>query len=185
MLSIKGQDPNFYLFEYDLFYKIEKSKFKNFFDSSNDELVKIKLVQLDKNVKLKNGFAHTITDVNGDYKSDLVLVGRDIDEKIIFYVLQLNELTNKYEKTDSYSGPNDLYVYGQSLFGDFDSDGEIEHLLPCCNDQECSKSFIFIRKLNKVKYFWICLKIYFRIKNKIKKIVQMNIIIFCRKKKLI
>lgn len=108
-------------------------------------------VHLDNSVKLKNGFAHTITDVNGDFKSDLVLVGHDDnDQKTRFYVLEFNSATKTYEKSDSYSTPYESYIYGQSLFGDFDSDGEIEHLLPSCNDQECTKSFIFIRKLNKV-----------------------------------
>lgn len=108
-------------------------------------------VHLDNTVKLKNGFAHTITDVNGDFKSDLVLVGHGgNNQRILFFVLEFNSFTKTYEKSDSYLAPDGSYVYGQSLFGDFDSDGEIEHLLPSCNDKECSKSFIFIRKLNKV-----------------------------------
>jgi hypothetical protein len=42
--------------------------------------------------------------------------------------------------------PDASYTYGQSLFGDFDSDGSFEHLVPCCKDKKCKQSAIFVYK---------------------------------------
>uniref|UniRef100_A0A663M4J9 Integrin alpha FG-GAP repeat containing 1 n=1 Tax=Athene cunicularia TaxID=194338 RepID=A0A663M4J9_ATHCN len=38
-------------------------------------------------------------------------------------------------------------VIGQSVFADFDGDGQSEHLLPVCEDDKCQKSAIYLTKL--------------------------------------
>jgi len=55
-----------------------------------------------------------------------------------------------YKHFDSYDAPENIKVYGQSLFADFDSDGTMEHLLPACKNEDCTESAIFIYKDKKV-----------------------------------
>ncbi|XP_029767648.1 T-cell immunomodulatory protein [Terrapene carolina triunguis] len=42
--------------------------------------------------------------------------------------------------------PEDTVVVGQSVFADFDGDGQTEHLLPACADVTCHKSAIYLSK---------------------------------------
>uniref|UniRef100_A0A8C0IH76 Integrin alpha FG-GAP repeat containing 1 n=1 Tax=Bubo bubo TaxID=30461 RepID=A0A8C0IH76_BUBBB len=43
--------------------------------------------------------------------------------------------------------PSGVKVIGQSVFADFDGDGQSEHLLPVCEDKKCQKSAIYLTKL--------------------------------------
>uniref|UniRef100_A0A8B9NUE9 Integrin alpha FG-GAP repeat containing 1 n=1 Tax=Apteryx owenii TaxID=8824 RepID=A0A8B9NUE9_APTOW len=43
--------------------------------------------------------------------------------------------------------PEGMQVVGQSVFADFDGDGQSEHLLPVCEDPKCQKSAIYLSKL--------------------------------------
>ncbi|NXS19398.1 TIP protein, partial [Mystacornis crossleyi] len=43
--------------------------------------------------------------------------------------------------------PNGAKVVGQSVFADFDGDGQSEHLLPVCEDEMCQRSAIYLTKL--------------------------------------
>ncbi|NXW11385.1 TIP protein, partial [Fregetta grallaria] len=43
--------------------------------------------------------------------------------------------------------PSGMEVFGQSVFADFDGDGQSEHLLPACEDITCQKSAIYLTKL--------------------------------------
>uniref|UniRef100_A0A8C0IRW5 Integrin alpha FG-GAP repeat containing 1 n=1 Tax=Chelonoidis abingdonii TaxID=106734 RepID=A0A8C0IRW5_CHEAB len=48
--------------------------------------------------------------------------------------------------TDTKQKPEDTMVVGQSVFADFDGDGQTEHLLPACADVTCQKSAIYLSK---------------------------------------
>ena len=94
------------------------------------------------------GHAHSIADVNGDFEPDLLLTTAASGEEteLSYETLSLNQESNQFEWLESYAPPPNLKVYGQSLFADFDSDGQIEHLLPACRDLACLQSAIFVRK---------------------------------------
>ncbi|NXQ99338.1 TIP protein, partial [Sagittarius serpentarius] len=51
---------------------------------------------------------------------------------------------SKVEK--SKEKPSGVKVVGQSVFADFDGDGQSEHLLPVCEDTACQKSAIYLTK---------------------------------------
>lgn len=109
------------------------------------------IFNLYNDVQLYSGYAHSIADMNNDYKPDLILTTKSSNNEILFNILANNPDNNQYENISLYTVPNPSYIYGQSLFADFDSDGSFEHLLPACKDEKCTKSVIFIRKNAKVK----------------------------------
>lgn len=102
--------------------------------------------------QLKVGYSHAIADMNHDHVSDLIVTAKTANGGIKYQILEIDSTTNQYNLTQEYSTPNDAYLYGQSLFADFDSDGHIEHLLPGCKDVKCEKSAIFVRKNSQVFY---------------------------------
>lgn len=106
--------------------------------------------------ELYTGYAHSIADINNDFVPDLIITTKSSDDsnKIQFQALIINPFSNQYETNDSYSYsvPDSSYLYGQSLFADFDSDGTFEHLLPACKDSQCTRSVLFIRKDSKVVF---------------------------------
>uniref|UniRef100_A0A8B9G9N6 Integrin alpha FG-GAP repeat containing 1 n=1 Tax=Amazona collaria TaxID=241587 RepID=A0A8B9G9N6_9PSIT len=71
--------------------------------------------------------SHAFIDLNHDFTSAL---------QFFFY------LSEKIQKT-----PSGVKVVGQSVFADFDGDGQSEHLLPVCEDTTCQKSAIYLTKL--------------------------------------
>ena len=75
------------------------------------------------------------------------------DKKMIFEEWRMGP-KGKYLFNNTYNAPDpdDVVFYGQSLFADLDSDGNMEHLLPACKDRDCFISVIFVYKDNKVMY---------------------------------
>lgn len=98
--------------------------------------------------QLLNGYASAITDVNNDYKPDLVLTSKDTTTKSAMFEVweTVSDHTGLFSLSDEYSVPDTSFIYGQSIFADFDSDGSFEHLLPACKDVKCKNSTIFIYK---------------------------------------
>ena len=126
-----------------------------------------------KGAKLLPGYAHTVADMDNDFKQDLILVTKSPTSDKPHFEIWTIMTDRSYNKVSEYDPPSEANVYGQSLFADFgkrnffvlfskiiklnvaifkDSDGEIEHLLPACLDTECKRSVIYVRKFNdKVK----------------------------------
>lgn len=99
--------------------------------------------------QLAVGYAHAIADMNHDSAADLIVTVKVSGSAIKYQVLGIDLEKNQYKMLEEYATPSDSYLYGQSLFADFDSDGHIEHLLPACKDLTCDKSAIFVRKDSK------------------------------------
>jgi hypothetical protein len=68
--------------------------------------------------KFNIGYAHSITDINDDFQSDLILTTNE-DNKIVFKVLSLDVFGKQYALNESYNAPENCAIYGQSLFADF------------------------------------------------------------------
>ena len=66
------------------------------------------------------GFAHSVTDLNGDFTPDLMLVTKsNAKGSILFQNWLMNSMKKTYELAVSYGAPSDSHLYGQSLFADF------------------------------------------------------------------
>uniref|UniRef100_A0A674KF93 Integrin alpha FG-GAP repeat containing 1 n=1 Tax=Terrapene triunguis TaxID=2587831 RepID=A0A674KF93_9SAUR len=77
-----------------------------------------------------------IMDFNGDLIPDVFGVTNESDRPQIL----IGRVTYIKQK------PEDTVVVGQSVFADFDGDGQTEHLLPACADVTCHKSAIYLSK---------------------------------------
>lgn len=104
-----------------------------------------------KSLKLFEGFAQTVADMNGDFKQDLILVthnNNQVDNLRPHFQVWTIYGDAKYYLINRYDPPVEAVVFGQSLFADFDSSGEIWHLLPACKDLNCLNSVIYLRKID-------------------------------------
>lgn len=116
-----------------------------FYTFSNGYLSQMSLVY-PTNDQLYVGYAHSIADMNDDFISDLIVTTKTSSGSIRYQILTMDLTANQYKIIDQYSPPSDNFIYGQSLFADFDSDGSLEHLLPGCKDSNCDSSVIYVRK---------------------------------------
>lgn len=69
--------------------------------------------------KLFNGYASSITDVNNDYKPDLVLTSNNANTAVFEVWETASNPTDLFSLTDEYSVPDPSFIYGQSIFADF------------------------------------------------------------------
>ncbi|KAJ7311828.1 hypothetical protein JRQ81_006139 [Phrynocephalus forsythii] len=79
------------------------------------------------------------------FPADLFLTTVLNDNQIQFEVWE-NQNGNFSKATHIKKKPKDAVVVGQSVFADFDGDGQTEHLLPACADEACQKSVIYLSK---------------------------------------
>lgn len=69
--------------------------------------------------QLLNGYASSITDVNNDYKPDLVLTS-DSSGTAMFEIWEtVSDQSGLFSLSGEYSVPDKSYIYGQSIFADF------------------------------------------------------------------
>ncbi|KAJ6665954.1 hypothetical protein lerEdw1_000858 [Lerista edwardsae] len=87
-----------------------------------------------------------IMDFNGDLIPDVFGVTTESDKPQILIGRVKgkdgNFSTAKYTKKK----PEGVMMVGQSVFADFDGDGQTELLLPACMDKDCHKSVIYLSK---------------------------------------
>ncbi|XP_034973243.2 T-cell immunomodulatory protein [Zootoca vivipara] len=102
-------------------------------------------IALDTQKKLYTPHSHAFIDLNNDFTADLFLTTLAPSNEIQFEIW-VNQDGNFSKATHMKSKPKDVKVVGQSVFADFDGDGQTEHLLPACADSACQKSVIYLSK---------------------------------------
>ncbi|NXL90216.1 TIP protein, partial [Alectura lathami] len=70
-----------------------------------------------------------------------------LNEDQVHFETWVNKDGNFSKAEKSKEKPSGVEVVGQSVFADFDGDGQSEHLLPVCEDKGCQRSAIYITKL--------------------------------------
>uniref|UniRef100_A0A6J0TAA7 T-cell immunomodulatory protein n=1 Tax=Pogona vitticeps TaxID=103695 RepID=A0A6J0TAA7_9SAUR len=100
---------------------------------------------LDAQNKMYKPHSHAFIDLSNDFTADLFLTTLVNDNQIQFEVWE-NQDGNFSKATHVKEKPKDAVVVGQSVFADFDGDGQTEHLLPACADEACQKSVIYLSK---------------------------------------
>ncbi|XP_062997314.1 T-cell immunomodulatory protein [Elgaria multicarinata webbii] len=93
--------------------------------------------------------SHAFIDLNNDFTADLFLT--TVDSGQIQFEIWVNQDGNFSTPTFKKKKPEDVTVVGQSVFADFDGDGQTEHLLPACADTKCQKSIIYLSKPGRDK----------------------------------
>ncbi|XP_075366799.1 T-cell immunomodulatory protein isoform X2 [Mycteria americana] len=96
-----------------------------------------------------------VMDFNGDLIPDVFGVTSDSNlflttspnSQNIQFETWVNKDGNFSKAEKSKETPSGVKVVGQSVFADFDGDGQSEHLLPVCEDTTCQKSAIYLTKL--------------------------------------
>ncbi|NWJ11176.1 TIP protein, partial [Crypturellus undulatus] len=101
---------------------------------------------LDTPNKMYIPHSHAFIDLNNDFTADLFLTTSP-DSKNIKFETWINKDGNFSKIGKSKEKPEGMQVVGQSVFADFDGDGQSEHLLPVCEDHNCQKSAIYLSKL--------------------------------------
>uniref|UniRef100_A0A8C3BYB4 Integrin alpha FG-GAP repeat containing 1 n=1 Tax=Cairina moschata TaxID=8855 RepID=A0A8C3BYB4_CAIMO len=89
--------------------------------------------------------SHAFIDLNNDFTADLFLTTSNA--RSIQFETWVNKDGNFSKAGKSKEIPSGVVIVGQSVFADFDGDGQSEHLLPVCEDQACQKSAIYLTKL--------------------------------------
>uniref|UniRef100_A0A493TXY9 Integrin alpha FG-GAP repeat containing 1 n=1 Tax=Anas platyrhynchos platyrhynchos TaxID=8840 RepID=A0A493TXY9_ANAPP len=89
--------------------------------------------------------SHAFIDLNNDFTADLFLTTSNA--RSIQFETWVNKDGNFSRAGKSKEIPSGVVIVGQSVFADFDGDGQSEHLLPVCEDQACQKSAIYLTKL--------------------------------------
>ncbi|XP_067158647.1 T-cell immunomodulatory protein [Apteryx mantelli] len=101
---------------------------------------------LDTRSKMYIPHSHAFIDLNNDFTADLFLTTLS-DSQNIQFETWVNKDGNFSRTGKSKEKPEGMQVVGQSVFADFDGDGQSEHLLPVCEDPKCQKSAIYLSKL--------------------------------------
>ncbi|XP_068267661.1 T-cell immunomodulatory protein isoform X2 [Nyctibius grandis] len=101
---------------------------------------------LETQTKMYIPHSHAFIDLNNDFTADLFLTTSSNPENIQFETW-VNKDGNFSKPGESKKKPSGVKVVGQSVFADFDGDGQSEHLLPVCEDKTCQKSAIYLTKL--------------------------------------
>ncbi|XP_063044503.1 T-cell immunomodulatory protein [Engraulis encrasicolus] len=106
---------------------------------------------LDGNVKMRVPHSNAFIDLNKDFTADLFLT---IDES--GFETWINKDGN-FNRTSvrSLKAPDSAKKLGQSSFVDFDGDGFQDHLLPACEDDQCTKSFIYLSQPGETEPKWV------------------------------
>ncbi|XP_073461936.1 T-cell immunomodulatory protein isoform X2 [Aquarana catesbeiana] len=89
--------------------------------------------------------SHAFIDLTGDFTADLFLTTL-VDNKDVQFETWENQGGNFSGVTSLVTKPKDVKRVGQSVFADFDGDGQQDQLLPACEDDTCLKSVIYLMK---------------------------------------
>ncbi|XP_072374296.1 T-cell immunomodulatory protein [Scyliorhinus torazame] len=100
---------------------------------------------LDNDMQMYVPQSHAFIDLNKDFTADLFLTTKKPDG--IHFEIWENKDGNFSKVPAPYDTktPQDAKKVGQSAFADFDGDGQQEHLLPICADEDCHESIIYRR----------------------------------------
>uniref|UniRef100_A0A8C6XTL4 Integrin alpha FG-GAP repeat containing 1 n=1 Tax=Naja naja TaxID=35670 RepID=A0A8C6XTL4_NAJNA len=96
--------------------------------------------------------SHAFIDMNQDFTADLFLttLSKAGEAQFEIWVNQDGDFAKPQNIKEK---PKDAVVIGQSVFADFDGDGQTEHLLPACADAACQKSVIYLSKPGLDEWF--------------------------------
>ncbi|XP_003222974.2 T-cell immunomodulatory protein [Anolis carolinensis] len=112
---------------------------------------------LDTENKMYAPHSHAFIDLTNDFTADLFLTTVSNDKQIQFEIWenQNGNFTKPTQKKPTYikKKPEGAVIVGQSVFADFDGDGQTEHLLPACADAACQKSVIYLTKPGSDQWF--------------------------------
>nr|XP_033796708.1 T-cell immunomodulatory protein isoform X1 [Geotrypetes seraphini] len=89
--------------------------------------------------------SHAFIDLNRDYRADLFLTTSSESGEIQFEIWK-NMDGNFTKPLTKNLKPDKVVVTGQTVFADFDGDGQQDVLLPACTDEQCLKSAIYLMK---------------------------------------
>ncbi|XP_077165665.1 T-cell immunomodulatory protein [Paroedura picta] len=95
--------------------------------------------------------SHAFIDLNNDFTADLFLTKVASDN--IQFETWANQDGNFSNVTYTNQKPAGVKTVGQSVFADFDGDGQTEHLLPACYDEACQRSVIYLSKPRLGEWF--------------------------------
>ncbi|XP_001370150.1 T-cell immunomodulatory protein [Monodelphis domestica] len=95
--------------------------------------------------KMKIPHSHAFIDLNKDFTADLFLTTVSRSNAVQFEIWE-NKDGNYSSATYTTEKPQNMKLVGQSAFADFDGDGQTDHLLPGCEDENCQKCAIYLSK---------------------------------------
>ncbi|KAI5249225.1 T-Cell Immunomodulatory Protein [Manis pentadactyla] len=97
---------------------------------------------LTTNIKMRIPHSHAFIDLTEDFTADLFLTTLSASSTFQFELLE--NLDGNFSIHTVFEKPQNMMVVGQSAFADFDGDGNMDHLLPGCEDKHCQKSTIYL-----------------------------------------
>ncbi|XP_078066960.1 T-cell immunomodulatory protein [Mustelus asterias] len=101
------------------------------------------LSALDSAIQMYVPHSHAFIDLNKDFTADLFLTTKEPDGiKFEIWENKDGNFSKAPAPYDTKKPPNAKRI-GQSAFADFDGDGQQEHLLPVCADEDCHESIIY------------------------------------------
>ncbi|XP_054856533.1 T-cell immunomodulatory protein [Eublepharis macularius] len=105
----------------------------------------------DMQSKMHEPHSHAFIDLNNDFTADLFLTTESSNR--VQFETWVNQDGNFSKPKHPDPQPAGVKVVGQSVFADFDGDGQTEHLLPACDDEACQKSVIYLSKPRSGEWF--------------------------------
>lgn len=91
------------------------------------------------NTTFKLPHSHAYLDINNDFTADLFIRGEEG-----FEVWYGTEFDDGFQFNRTIKFPENVEVFGQSLFLDVELKDTLNHIIPCCYDKECKSSSILI-----------------------------------------
>ncbi|XP_020840765.1 T-cell immunomodulatory protein isoform X2 [Phascolarctos cinereus] len=95
--------------------------------------------------KMRKPHSHAFIDLNKDFTADLFLTTESSSSTFQFEIWE-NKDGNFSSASYIIQKPQNMKLVGQSAFADFDGDGQTDHLLPGCEDENCQRSAIYLAK---------------------------------------
>ncbi|XP_027794958.1 T-cell immunomodulatory protein isoform X2 [Marmota flaviventris] len=92
--------------------------------------------------KMRIPHSHAFIDLTEDFTADLFLTTLSASSSFQFEIWE--NLGGNFSVHSILTKPQNMMVVGQSAFADFDGDGQMDHLLPGCEDQNCQRSTIYL-----------------------------------------
>ncbi|XP_043840512.1 T-cell immunomodulatory protein isoform X2 [Dromiciops gliroides] len=100
---------------------------------------------LNTQTKMRIPHSHAFIDLNKDFTADLFLTTISSSSTPQFEIWE-NKDGNFSSASYIIQKPQNMKLVGQSAFADFDGDGQTDHLLPGCEDENCQRSAIYLAK---------------------------------------
>ncbi|XP_036607782.1 T-cell immunomodulatory protein [Trichosurus vulpecula] len=100
---------------------------------------------LNTQINMRIPHSHAFIDLNKDFTADLFLTTTSGSSTSQFEIWE-NKDGNFSSASYIIQKPQNMKLVGQSAFADFDGDGQTDHLLPGCEDENCKRSAIYLAK---------------------------------------